>query len=130
MLSGNSIHDRAELAMRARVEDEGTASSSFKAEGLRDGPEGRLQPKDAAALTALGLDPEKDQRQGRGGGQEHQRRPGAVLRQGALQQPVTSATTSPTTSSTTSASASRTASCRPIRWAVSPACRPATRTPS
>jgi len=60
VLSGNSIHDRAELAMRARVEDEGTGKFEFKAKDYATVLKAAFDAKDAPTLTALGLDAEKD----------------------------------------------------------------------
>jgi len=60
VLSGNSIHDRAELAMRQRAEDEGTGKFEFKAKDFETVLKAAFDARDAAALTALGLDAEKD----------------------------------------------------------------------
>jgi cytochrome c peroxidase len=59
-LSGNSIHDRAELAMRRRVEEEETGKFEIQAKDYEAVLKEALARKDLPALTALGLDPEKD----------------------------------------------------------------------
>lgn len=60
VLSGNSIHDRAELAMRARVEDEGTGKFEFKATDYETVLRMAFRSRDVPALTALNLGVEKD----------------------------------------------------------------------
>jgi cytochrome c peroxidase len=60
VLSGSSIHDRAELAMRQRAEDEGTGKFEFKARDYETVLKAAFDARDTAALTALGLDAEKD----------------------------------------------------------------------
>jgi cytochrome c peroxidase len=60
VLSGNSIHDRADLAMRVRVEDEGTGKYEIKAKDYETVLKAAFDTKDAPALTALGLDADKD----------------------------------------------------------------------
>ncbi|HWG46887.1 MAG TPA: cytochrome c peroxidase [Gemmataceae bacterium] len=60
VLSGNSIQDRAELAMRVRAEDEGTGKFEYKAKDYETVLKAAFASKETAALTALGLDAEKD----------------------------------------------------------------------
>jgi cytochrome c peroxidase len=60
VLSGNSIHDRAELAMRARVEDEGTGKFEFKAKDYETVLSAAFESRDVPALEALNLDVDKD----------------------------------------------------------------------
>jgi cytochrome c peroxidase len=60
VLSGNSIHDRAELAMRRRVEEEETGKFETKAKDYETALKDAVARKDVPALGALGLDPEKD----------------------------------------------------------------------
>jgi cytochrome c peroxidase len=60
VLSGNSVHDRAELAMRIRVEDEGTGKLDIKAKDYETVLKAAFSAKDTAALAALELDVEKD----------------------------------------------------------------------
>ncbi len=55
VLSGNSIHDRAELAMRLRVEDEGTGKYEIKAKDYETVLTAAFDAKDQPALAALGL---------------------------------------------------------------------------
>lgn len=60
VLSGNSIHDRADLAMRLRVEDEGTGKYEIKAKDYQTVLTEAFDAKDEPALTALGLNAAKD----------------------------------------------------------------------
>jgi cytochrome c peroxidase len=60
VLSGNSIHDRADLAMRVRVEDEGTGKYEIKAQDYETVLTSAFDAKDEPALAALGLDAAKD----------------------------------------------------------------------
>lgn len=60
VLSGNSIHDRAELAMRVRVEDEGTGKYEIKAKDYETVLTAAFASKDEPALTALELNVDKD----------------------------------------------------------------------
>jgi cytochrome c peroxidase len=60
VLSGNSIHDRAELLMRARVEDEGTGKFEATAKDYAKALKTAFEAKDVVALRALNLDPDKD----------------------------------------------------------------------
>jgi cytochrome c peroxidase len=60
VLSGNSIQDRAELAMRVRAEDEGNGKFEFKARDYETVLKAAFAAKETAALTALGLNAEKD----------------------------------------------------------------------
>jgi cytochrome c peroxidase len=60
VLSGNSIHDRADLAMRIRAEDEGTGKYEIKAADYESVLKAAFDTKDEPALTALGLDVAKD----------------------------------------------------------------------
>ena len=60
VLSGNSIHDRTELAMRSRVEEEETGKFEIKTKDYEKALKEAVAKKDVPALTALGLDPEKD----------------------------------------------------------------------
>ncbi len=60
VLSGNSIHDRADVAMRARVEDEGSGKYDFKAKDYETVLLAAFDAKDKTALDALGLDVDKD----------------------------------------------------------------------
>jgi cytochrome c peroxidase len=60
VLSGNSIHDRAELAMRLRVEEEETGKFEIQPKDYEKALKEAAAKKDLPALTALGLDPEKD----------------------------------------------------------------------
>ncbi len=61
VLSGNSIHDRADFAMKLRVAEEGGTEFKFEAEDYAKILKEAFQKKDVPALTALGLDPAKDQ---------------------------------------------------------------------
>jgi len=60
VLSGNSIHDRADLAMRKRLEETGGADFTITAEDYQTVLREAFGRKDLHALKALGLDPEKD----------------------------------------------------------------------
>jgi cytochrome c peroxidase len=60
VLSGNSIHDRADLAMRIRVEDEGTGKYEITAKDYETVLTAAFDAKDEPALAALGLNVEKD----------------------------------------------------------------------
>jgi cytochrome c peroxidase len=60
VLSGNSIHDRADLAMRVRAEDEGTGKYEIQAKDYQSVLTSAFDAKDEPALRALGLDPGKD----------------------------------------------------------------------
>lgn len=62
VLSGNSIHDRAELNMRERVakDETGTARPELIAKDYADALKGAFDKKDTVALKALLLDPDKD----------------------------------------------------------------------
>jgi cytochrome c peroxidase len=60
VLGGNSIHDRAELAMRARAEDEGTGKFELKDVDYEKVLREAFAKKDVVSLTALALDPVKD----------------------------------------------------------------------
>ncbi|MGH7173315.1 MAG: cytochrome-c peroxidase, partial [Gemmataceae bacterium] len=62
VLSGNSIHDRADLAMRVRVEDEGTGKYEIKAKDYETVLKSAFDAKDEPALGALGLNVGKDRR--------------------------------------------------------------------
>ncbi len=85
VLSGNSIHDRAELAMRVRAEDEGTGKFEFKAKDYETVLKAAFDAKDNAGPDRARSGRGKGRRESAGRGAEPQRRPGAVLRQGALQ---------------------------------------------
>src|SRR5262249_27374041 len=61
VLSGNSIHDRADLAMRKRVEAEETGKLEYAARDYAGVLKEAFASKDTSALKALGLDPAKDQ---------------------------------------------------------------------
>ncbi len=60
VLSGNSIQDRAELAMRKRVDTEESGKYELKASDYADVLKAAFSSKDVNALKALKLDPEKD----------------------------------------------------------------------
>lgn len=62
VFSGNSIHDRAEVAMRQRVaeDDSGTAKLELKASDYLSVLKAAFAAKDKVALKALNLDPETD----------------------------------------------------------------------
>jgi cytochrome c peroxidase len=60
VLSGNSIHDRADLAMRVRVEDEGTGKYEIQAKDYETVLTAAFGAKDQPALAALGLSVEQD----------------------------------------------------------------------
>lgn len=61
VLSGNSIHDRADLAMRVRAEDEGTGKYEILAKDYETVLKLAFAAKDEPALVALGLDAAKDE---------------------------------------------------------------------
>ncbi len=60
VLSGDSIHDRAEAVMRKRVAEEESGKFELKAEDYATAVKDAFAKKDGPALTALGLDPAKD----------------------------------------------------------------------
>jgi cytochrome c peroxidase len=60
VLSGNSVHDRADLLMRKRVQEEETGKFELKGEDYAAALTDAFARKDAPALTALGLDPARD----------------------------------------------------------------------
>jgi len=60
VLVGNSIYDRADLEMRARVTDEESGKYEFKPIDFEKTLTAAFQAKDANALKSLGLDVEKD----------------------------------------------------------------------
>jgi cytochrome c peroxidase len=60
VLSGNSIHDRAELAMRRRVEEDDTGRMEFKPADYEKVLQAAFAAKDGPALEALGLNVERD----------------------------------------------------------------------
>src|SRR5262249_31633951 len=62
VLSGNSLHDRAELAMRRRAEadDSGTARPEVTAKDYEAALKEAFAKKDGYALKALNLDPDRD----------------------------------------------------------------------
>ncbi|OWK40431.1 cytochrome-c peroxidase [Fimbriiglobus ruber] len=60
VLSGNSVHDRADLLMRKRVAEEESGKFDLKAEDYAAAVKAAFAAKDAPALTALGLDPAAD----------------------------------------------------------------------
>ena len=60
VLSGNSIHDRADLAMRDRVREEESGNYTLKAEDYTTAIKDAFAQKDTASLKALGLDVNKD----------------------------------------------------------------------
>ncbi|MBX9579952.1 MAG: cytochrome C peroxidase, partial [Gemmataceae bacterium] len=60
VLVGNSLHDRAEAAMRARVTEEETGQFEAKAEDYAAAVKAAFAAKDVHALKALGLDAGKD----------------------------------------------------------------------
>jgi cytochrome c peroxidase len=60
VLSGNSVHDRAEQAMRARVDAEETGKYEFQAKDYATVLKAAAKANDTAALAALKLDPTKD----------------------------------------------------------------------
>lgn len=62
VFSGNSIHDRAELAMRNRLaqDDSGTAKPELTAKDYEGVLKAAFDAKDTVALKALNLDSEKD----------------------------------------------------------------------
>jgi len=60
VFSGNSIHDRAERAMRLRVEDEGGTKLDILPKDYEKVLNEAFAAKDRHALKALGLDPARD----------------------------------------------------------------------
>lgn len=60
VLSGNSLHDQADLEMRDRVREEETGNYTLKAEDYTAALKKAFARKDTTALQALGLNPEKD----------------------------------------------------------------------
>ena len=60
VLSGNSIHDRADLAMRRRVDEEESGKFEIQAKDYEVVLKDAFSRKDLSALKALQLDPEKD----------------------------------------------------------------------
>lgn len=60
VLVGNSLHDRAELAMRKRVSDEETGKFEFTPEDYAQVVKDAFAAKDERALKAHGLDPAGD----------------------------------------------------------------------
>lgn len=60
VLSGNSIHDRAQFAMQLRLAEEGKTGQHPEAVDYAKVLEEAFDAKDAAALEALGLNPGKD----------------------------------------------------------------------
>ncbi len=60
VLSGNSVFDRAEVAMRKRVAEDETEKPELKGVDFAAVLKEAFANKDAAALTPLGLDAEKD----------------------------------------------------------------------
>jgi cytochrome c peroxidase len=85
VLSGNSIHDRAELAMRVRVDDEGTGKYEISGkdyEAALSSVRGKRSARPDGSGTERG---QRSAKSGRGR-PEHQQRKSAVLRQSALQQ--------------------------------------------
>jgi cytochrome c peroxidase len=60
VLIGNSIHDRAEVAMAERAENEGTGQFKISAKDYETVLKAAFAKKDEPALKALGLDPTKD----------------------------------------------------------------------
>lgn len=61
VLTGNSIHDRAELVMRARVEEEGLTKFETEAKDYLKVLKEAFAKKNIEALTVLKLDPVKDE---------------------------------------------------------------------
>jgi cytochrome c peroxidase len=60
VLVGNSLFDRAEVAMRKRVAEEESGKFELKAEDFLEVLKAAFAAKDAPAISALGLDPAKD----------------------------------------------------------------------
>jgi cytochrome c peroxidase len=60
VLVGNGVHDRAEAAMRKRVTEEESGKFELKAEDYAAALKTAFAAKDALALSALGLDSDKD----------------------------------------------------------------------
>lgn len=56
VLSGNSLHDRADIAMRERVEEAGLANFTIQAKDYETVLNDAIAKKDAPAITALGFD--------------------------------------------------------------------------
>ena len=61
VLTGNSVVDRAELAMRTRVEEEGEGKLETNAGDFTKVLKAAFEAKDTEALGALGLEPGKDE---------------------------------------------------------------------
>jgi len=55
VLKANSVHDRAELAMRIRIADEGTTDTTIKPTDYEQVLKDAVESKDANALQALGV---------------------------------------------------------------------------
>jgi cytochrome c peroxidase len=60
VLSGNSIHDRADQIMRKRVNEEESGKFEFKGSDYANAVKAAFENKDEYALKALGLDLSKD----------------------------------------------------------------------
>ncbi len=60
VLSGNSVHDRAEAAMKKRVTEEESGKFDLKAEDYAAVLKAAFDAKEASALKALNLDPAAD----------------------------------------------------------------------
>jgi cytochrome c peroxidase len=60
VLVGNSLFDRAEVAMRKRVTEEESGKFELKAEDFQEVLKAAFAAKDTHSITALGLDPAKD----------------------------------------------------------------------
>jgi len=60
VLSGNSVHDRAEAAMKKRVTEEESGKFELKAEDYAGVLKAAFAAKEASALAALNLDPAAD----------------------------------------------------------------------
>jgi cytochrome c peroxidase len=60
VLSGDSVHDRADVLMRKRVAEEETGKYDLTAADYAAALKDAFKNKDTHALTALGLDPAKD----------------------------------------------------------------------
>ncbi len=60
VLVGNALHDKAEARMRKRVADEETGKFELTAADYEAALKDAFAAKDANALAALGLDPERD----------------------------------------------------------------------
>lgn len=61
VLTGNSLHDRADRVMRLRVAEEESTDFTLKAKDYETGLKDAFSKKDEVALKALGLDAAKDQ---------------------------------------------------------------------